>query len=142
MTNTTINQTARVSFEADLAHARTLLEGWRATRKRGERIPGAIWEAVIPLARVHGVNPVSSALHLEYSVLKRRLGSAEPPVGDSADGKLPKFVELKLPASHAPASECRIEMEDASGARMSVKVALGSPSDVAALLEAFWRGRS
>jgi hypothetical protein len=140
MRTTAIDKTQKGSFEADLAAVRACLESWRASRKRGERIPGAIWEVVLPLARAHGINPVSKALHLDYSVLKQRLGFSEAVAKDVATD--PKFVELKGPACSPSLGECRIEMEDRCGGRMSVRVALSSPSDVAAWVEAFWRRSS
>jgi hypothetical protein len=71
MRTTAINKIEKGSFEADLdlAPVRACLEGWRASRKRGERIPRAIWEAVLPLARAYGANCVSKALHLDYGGL-------------------------------------------------------------------------
>jgi hypothetical protein len=45
--------------------------GVGAPNARGARIPEALWAPAGELARAHGVNQVSRALHLEFKHLKR-----------------------------------------------------------------------
>ena len=128
--------TTNSAFQSDLAPVRASLELWRKRRKRGERIPKAIWSVVVPLARAHGVNPVSVALHLDYNILKRRvaLRSSTPSAAD------PSFVEVKVPAPSL--DPCRIEIEDRCGLKMTLQLPGGSGANLPALVEAFWRCRS
>src|SRR5438445_12394560 len=57
------------------------LSAWRATRRRGQRIPEALWRAAIRLARTDGVSAISSALKLGYYELQRRLRASSAPTG-------------------------------------------------------------
>ncbi len=39
---------------------------WRASGVRGQRIPAELWQAMIAVARIHGINPAVAALKLNY----------------------------------------------------------------------------
>ena len=56
---------------ADIEEVRGRLDSWRAGRRKRSPIPKELWEAAVGLARVHGVNPVSTALRLSYDTCKR-----------------------------------------------------------------------
>jgi hypothetical protein len=45
---------------------------WRAGRKRGAPIPAALWEDAVRLCAAHSLCKISSALRLDYNVLKKR----------------------------------------------------------------------
>jgi hypothetical protein len=94
------------------------LQRWRSQCRGRERIPERLWAAAAELAREHGVNPVSRALHLEFNHLKR---AAE---ADGAKGRkraTPAFVELIAPQTsstreyvlevEAPRGKLRIELK-------------------------------
>ena len=95
-------------------------ERWRDGRKRGTPIPVALWEDAVRLCADHSLCKISSALHLDYNVLKRRVCSSHPE-------RLPEsvmssaFVELDLKAS-LPEAECLFEMEDKDGAKMKMHI--------------------
>ena len=82
------------------------LERWRKIRRGREPIPKRLWAAAAAVAREHGINPTSKALHLEFKKLKEYVESGKPTKGTTRPA--PQFVELMA----SPAvSECVIELE-------------------------------
>jgi len=78
-------------------------ERWRESRKRGERIPQALWAAAVGLAREHGLERIAQELRVDYDRLKMRLeGSAGRA---RAGGGEAMFVELMAPSA-VGISEC------------------------------------
>lgn len=112
---------------------RSELEAWRRTRKKGERIPEHFWQAMGELARGFGVGRVARVLGVGYHALKERTrGPGEP-----AESSHPVFVELPLSGA-VPQSECVVELEDGRGAKMILRLGLGSGTQVLSIVQAFW----
>jgi hypothetical protein len=86
------------------------LAQWRARRRGNERIPEALWQAAVELARVYGVGPVSVRLKLGHTDLKQRLAqsksvksSVEPPSSLTFVAlPLANQPEVELPAEPPP----------------------------------------
>jgi hypothetical protein len=91
---------------------------WRASRKRGERIPQALWCAAVALAREHGLEQIAQELRVNCDGLKRRLDAAE---AARAGASATKFVELIAPSAVA-VCECIVELENARGAKMRLEL--------------------
>lgn len=127
------------ALPARVQELRSRLDDWRRSRKKRSRIPEAVWEAAVPLARAHGVNPIAQALRLNYYGLKRRLRSAE---GSSAarEASRPTFVELDV-SQPAGRAQCIIELEDRRGAKMTIRLEGSGEVDVVGLTGSFWRRR-
>ena len=86
-------------------------ERWRKGRKRGTPIPTALWEDAVRLCVDHSLCKISSALHLDYNVLKKRFPSACPdPFPESVTPS--DFVALDLRSS---LPEFIMEMDFGSG---------------------------
>ena len=114
-----------------LSDVKSQFARWRSRRRRGARIPSALWDSAVGAARTCGVSKVSGALRLDYYELKRRLEAAsELATGGGA------FLEIPLPAPSA--SECVFELEDAQGARLRVAVKGAAPAELEPLARAFW----
>jgi hypothetical protein len=109
------------------------LERWRTERKGRERIPEALWAAAGALAREHGVNPVSRALHLEFKHLKRVTEAGAQ--NDGTEAK-PSFMELIAPPTSA-GRECILELEGARG-RLRLELKDMATAEVAAISRALW----
>jgi len=92
---------------------------WRASRKRGERIPQTLWCAAVALAREHGLAQIGQKLRVDCDGLKRRLDSAE--AAARAGGSATKFVELIAPSA-VVMCECIVELENARGAKMRLEL--------------------
>jgi hypothetical protein len=63
----------------DLSRTRALFEHWRATRSGREKIPEALWQAVIALRNRYPASPLCRELHLSAGALRARLRKAEAP---------------------------------------------------------------
>ena len=111
---------------------------WRESRKRGERIPVALWVAAVGLARGHGVHRIAQELRVDYNGLKKRLERAG---GAARAGKLDtQFVELFVAPAPTAAGmrECALELENARGAKMRVELNGNGLAGLAGLCSAFW----
>ena len=110
-------------------------ERWREGRKRGTPIPAALWEDAVCLCAHHSLCKISSALHLDYNVLKKRFQSACPDhFPGSQSMTTSDFIALDLRSS---LPEFIIEMERA-GERMRIHIK-GTPGfHPLELMETFW----
>ena len=115
---------------------RCRLEAWRRTGKHRGRIPESLWEAMTELGRAFGVGRVAQALGVGYHALKERVKGPGGPGRSSNHSAV--FMENPMPAP-ARQSECLVELEDGLGAKMTLRLAPGSGSEVVALVQAFWR---
>ena len=96
------------------------MTAWRAQRKKGERIPGELWEEAARLARRDGVGATSTALGLSYYDLRRRVEGAAAGRGGPPPG--PMFVEMER-APQAPDSAVgTIEVARPDGTRVIVRL--------------------
>jgi len=82
------------------------LERWRKVRRGREPIPNRLWVAAAAVAREHGINPTSKALHLEFKKLQQYVESGRPTRRTRQPA--PEFVELMTSPT---VSECVIELE-------------------------------
>src|SRR5512140_3032765 len=116
---------------------RQQVESWRKNKGSNEKMPEALWEEAVALAKVYGVSPVQRILRIDYRGLERRaFGIIKPPAKVRA-AERPRFLELApLPARRA---EHLVELEDGSGRKLSLRVAAGYLSEVLPLAQAFWR---
>ncbi len=117
-----------------LRDVRRQFERWRKSRRRGTRIPEALWRAAVEASREHGVSKVSQALRLDYYGLMKRLESTRK-LSESEPAAGRAFVEIPLFAS---APECVLEMEDAQGARLRVELKGSAAAHCEALAQALW----
>lgn len=116
------------------------LKAWRATRRPGQRIPEDLWKGAADLARVHGLNPTAAALKLSYYDLQRRLSGVHVP----RRRRVPAagFVELAAPAPLPGLCERgTLELVQASGARLTLRLPNASPRDFLPLVHQFLRHR-
>src|SRR4051812_3976432 len=105
------HSTSDVDVPAGMREVYRRLQRWRSERKGRERIPEALWAAAGELAREHGVNQVSRALHLEFKHLKRVTEAEAQKDGRQAK---PSFLELIAPPT-STGRECILELEGPRG---------------------------
>lgn len=108
---------------------------WRQQRKHRERIPEALWRAMARLARTYGVSRVSHALRIDYQGLKRRSGESQRTVS-RAQPKAATFLEFKVPTP-VESSGWIAELEDRSGARLTLRMVQNSQADMIGLVRVF-----
>lgn len=98
--------------QASLSQVVRQFQSWRASRRRGARIPKALWQSATALAVVHGTSRVSTALAVDYYGLKKRLDARQPDA--RRPGREPshaaRFVELPRATAQATIT-CAIEVE-------------------------------
>jgi hypothetical protein len=120
---------------SDLVAARARFQAWRERRALGERIPQPLWALAARLAKTHGVSRTAGALGLDYYGLKKRAASAAIPPQSSG----PAFVEFSSPVMVA--KQCRVELDNGSGATMRVQLVGYDAADIEALARGFWNSR-
>jgi hypothetical protein len=119
-----------------LTQLRGHIERWRCTRAKRSPMPAELWTAATELAREFGAYRVARAAGVGYQSLRDRLGdNAEKgrPCGDA-------FVEIDTAALFAsPPATVRgeVELSDASGMKVVIRLGAGESVDVAGLLGAF-----
>jgi hypothetical protein len=119
----------------DLLGGQRQFRAWREHRKLGCRIPQSLWAIAIRLAKSHGASRTSTALGLDYYSLKKRAeGAAAPPQSSG-----PAFLELPPPV--LVAKQCRLELDNGSGATMRVQLVGYDVADLEALSRSFWDAR-
>jgi hypothetical protein len=137
--NTTIRQSQREELNTKIEPLRQQVEAWRQSRAPGQRMPESLWEAATELAKEFGVSPVQRVLRVDYRGLEYRVTGVNK--SKSAKAPLPaKTTFVELPPLGAPRrAEHTIELEDAAGRKMTVKVSGGSLAELLPLAQAFWR---
>jgi hypothetical protein len=100
-------------------------EQWRATKRKGERIPEALWREAVALVDTHGVSQVSRVLRLGGSDLNRRRGVKGAGKRRQRVGKTP-FVEVErasLPGVDVspPSGAICVELERPDGVRLCIR---------------------
>ena len=131
-------QRRQAADTAGLARLSEDVEQWRRTRVRLSPMPAHLWKEAAAVARRLGVNRVKVALGLNYGVLKAHV-AAGGEVAASASAPSARFVELSgaqvlgLPAADGAV----VEVVDAHGVRLTVRLAAGADCDVARVVEAF-----
>ena len=125
--------TTEADVPAAMRKVHRRLQRWRQRRKGRAPIPPALWEAAGELARQHGVNQVSRALHLEFNQLKR-VAEGSGRSGRKRAG--PAFVELVAPPTSA-GQECVLEVESPRG-RLRIELKGMAVAELAGISRALW----
>jgi hypothetical protein len=112
------------------------LDQFRSAQPHRTKLPEALWQAAVELARHHGLHAVAHPLRLDYMGLKRRLaGGAE--VRKKKKSASPGFVEL-MAAQPATMADCVIEFESSVGSKMRIQWKASTAPDWISLFRA-WR---
>jgi hypothetical protein len=128
----------------DLEEVGVRFEHWRRTRLKLGPIPQELWQAAVSLAQKYGIGPVASALHLNHSVLRERATQgaalALPDTRDQPSNEKTHFLPLPSLSLFSPPSsqESIIELKDAEGATLTLRLPSEMPLDLLALVQAFW----
>ena len=112
------------------------LNQWRSTRCRSQRIPEALWNDAVSLARHHGLSPTATALKLSYYDLRRRMGGS--PRESKPVSITPAFVEIP----HSPGSKLdlgTVELFRPNGSRLTLRLSNPKSRDLLPLVQAFLR---
>jgi len=117
-----------------LTQLRGRIERWRRVRAKRSPMPAELWSAAMELARGLGAYRVARELRIGYGSLKDRLRADEANGGAGA----PAFVAVDGAALFAPAPSgaSEVELSDATGLKLVIRLAAGQTVDVAAVLAA------
>lgn len=123
---------------ADIERVRAQIEEWRQTRERRTRMPEELWEAAAALAREHGSWAVSRALRVRHDGLKRRVAETDADAASAAAG----FVDLgsissSVASAPSGSPEAVVELTQADGTRLTVRLPSRAAIDLRALVDAF-----
>ena len=120
-----------------LSDVRRQIERWRSSRKRGTRIPEALWRAAAEAGQEHGVSKTAQALRLDYYALKKRVESVPPERPAVAPPSEVKFLEIPLGVPSAR-PECILEFEDGQGARLRVELQGAALAELESVARSLW----
>ena len=128
-------QASGSATEQELNAAKVKFCDWRRLKKYpSEPIPEELWQIAEDLSQKHTINKVAKTLRLGYADLKKRVQKDLVP---STTHHIP-FIELSNQHSFTQ-SECIIEMEDRSGAKMKMHFRGKTDLDLLEMGKAFWR---
>jgi hypothetical protein len=112
----TLNDKSTLPIPEPIVQLQRQLDQFRSAQPHRTKLPEALWQAAVELARQHGLHAVAHLLRLDYMGLKRRLaGGAE--VREKKKSASPGFVEL-IAAPPAAVAQCVIEFESRGGGKM------------------------
>ena len=119
-----------------LTELRRRIERWRWRRAKRSPMPAELWAAAIELARECGAYRVARDAGMGYQSLRDRLGDV------AGNGKRPAsaFIEIDSAALFAAppaAARTEVELSDASGVKVVIRLDAGESVDVGELLAAF-----
>ena len=129
------------SLPAGLVLLQEQFATWRAVRKRGARIPQALWSGATAHAKTFGVSRTAKALNLDSGMLRTRAGltSTTRSVPDRSGSEA--FVEFKASIG-SPPPECVIEVDHPCGSRMRIQLKGASCDDVGTVAAKLWLASS
>lgn len=115
---------------SDLGRGRRRFQAWRARRVVGDRIPPALWDLAVRLAKAHGISRTVGALGVDYYSLKKRTEAASPEAAAA-----PAFIELP-PAMVA--KQCQFELDNSAGGRLRVQLVGYDANEIETLARVLW----
>ena len=122
-----------------LKQVQAQFETWRKTRKSRGLIPEALWTAAISLAGPYSLHQISKGLRLNQTSLKERVKASRNVTPE--DAAQTAFIELP-PLNQSPISEeFSLDLENETGAKMSIHVKGLAGIDLLSLTKAFWSQR-
>jgi len=118
---------------------RRRIDRWRRTRVSHGPMPAQLWATATELARELGACRVAREVGVGYQSLRDRLSDDAAAESQQSAG----FVEIKPAALFAAPPETtrgEVELSDASGVKVVIRLGAGESVDVAALVATFRTG--
>lgn len=137
-----MNQAKNLSTTSRLKNVKSDFKNWRASKKKGSRIPQPLWEEAVELYPEFTVSQIATKLSLSYTNLKQRIEKKVVKSSPNESKPLPAFFELDFSAPSTSVSECVVEMEDGSGSKMRMCFRGKTDFDLLELGKSFWMRRS
>ena len=128
-------KTSKITLPPEAIELAERLRVWRETRPAGQRIPEEVWKAAGQLAREHGVSPISTVLRLHYYDLRKH---AFPETG-SPPARQAAFVELARPVIAPSPESWTLELHQASGSKLTLRLPNATAKELLPLVQTFLR---
>ncbi len=130
-----MNSPAIPGKDSMLEHVRQQFITWRETKKHRERIPKTLWRAAVDLVNSgeYSLHKIGKTLRLNQADLKKQVSKNLPGPAFLE----PAFIELDQPS--VSVSECIIELENVSGAKMRMCFRGQADPALVELGRSFWR---
>lgn len=129
----------QAGIDGGIEEVRQRVKGWRETRLKLEPMPQELWDAAVALAVEHGVYRVARALRVDYGKLKQLFESRDASVA-SAEADEGGFAVMTLPVpgvAEPIRTGAEVELVDADGSRLSIRLPSHGGLDVAGVVAAF-----
>jgi len=113
---------------------------WRKTKTGRERIPASLWQAAAEVFEIgdHSLHRISKTLHLNQTALKKYMQQQLPRAIKVKPEGTPSFIAFELD-SPLSVSECVIEMENTTGAKMRMCLRGNTDPSILEICKSFWR---
>jgi len=131
----------RGTVPAEITELRERVERWRRFRSGHGPMPAELWAAAVDVARRRGLYETARGVGIDYGGLAKRM-KGEALVAEAGRSARVEFVEwsgaeiLGQVAAPAPAGAV-VEISDASGRHVTVRMSAGEGVDVAGIVAAF-----
>ena len=125
----------------DIAALRDRVEGWRRTRVTPGPMPAELWAEAETIARKRGLYATARGVGIDYGALAKRMKSAPEPRGQAEALTFVEWRGAEILGQTPTGSAAVVEMADASGRRMTVRLEGGEPVDLAGIVAAFCGAR-
>ena len=120
-----------------LEQTQALFQRWRESRRPGARIPKVLWAAAVRMAKRYGVPQTAQHLRVDSQQLLKHIEGTGPA---RATAPHATFVTLpgSAPSAGAGLAECVVELQNARGGTMRVRLQGPGLDRLAGLCAAFW----
>jgi hypothetical protein len=125
----------QAKLPAGVKRLRDRIERWRRTRAKRTLMPAELWSEAIVQARREGAYLVAQAARLNFDGLRRRLAETAATEAAAAPNGFVELSGAQILAAKPAGAE--VEMIDAGGNRLTVRLAADTVVDVAQLVTAF-----
>jgi len=136
-----MSSTPTVTPASVLEEVKQQFKIWRKTKTNSrERIPASLWQAAAEVFEIgdHSLHRISKTLHLNQTALKKYMQQQLPRAIKVKSEETPSFIALELD-SPLSVSECVIEMEDTTGAKMRMCLRGKTDPNILEICKSFWR---
>jgi len=117
----TQGQAAGALAAEDLEQVQEQFRSWREKRKKGTRIPAALWQAAVSLYPRYSLYKISRSLRLDYADLRDRIEGGKGS-SQSLKAKDYRFMEVRLSEAFGNISECRLRAEEPGGRKVELEL--------------------
>ncbi len=136
-----MSSTPTVTSASALEEVKQQFKIWRKTKTNSrERIPASLWQAAAEVFEIgdHSLHRISKTLHLNQTALKKYMQQQLPRAIKVKSEETPSFIAFELD-SPLSVSECVIEMEDTTGAKMRMCLRGNTDPSILEICKSFWR---